>query len=71
MTVRYRLPSASTARIDAYDMMGRKVGVLVDSVVPSGLHESRWAPDDLSSGLYVLRLETASGSRVVPVVLIY
>jgi hypothetical protein len=45
------------ARITLYDLLARRVAVLVDEVKEAGSYEIVWEPVGLSSGIYFARLE--------------
>ncbi len=49
-------------RLTVYDVLGREVAVLVNGVQAAGFHEVRFDAGNLSSGLYIYRLETPQGS---------
>jgi hypothetical protein len=53
--LRLELSSGAALRIEAYDLLGRRVDVVADAVLASGAHEFRWEAPRLASGLYVLR----------------
>ena len=62
VTVTYRLPTPAEARLELYDLLGRRVAVLSDAPRPAGTHRLVWTPPDLAAGLYLLRLETPDTS---------
>ncbi|MFK7848688.1 MAG: T9SS type A sorting domain-containing protein [Rhodothermales bacterium] len=49
-------------RLSVYDMLGREVAVLVDGLQSAGAHEVSFEAGDLTSGLYMYRIETPQGS---------
>ena len=60
--ITYRLPQAGKVRLDVFDLLGRRVAELVESVQAAGEHNvsvdgARWA-----SGVYIYRLETEFGT---------
>jgi hypothetical protein len=57
--IRYGVPDQGHVRVSIYDALGRPVTRLVDEVVSRGYHSVRWAADNLPSGVYLYRLETA------------
>ena len=62
-TIRFALPNAGRVRIDVYNILGRKVATVLDAPCEAGYHEYQWNACDsrgraLSSGLYLLRLES-------------
>jgi PKD repeat protein len=60
VTVRYTLASSGPARLDVFDVAGRRVHVLADGVHAAGAHAVRWDRtvhgDRAARGVYVVRL---------------
>jgi hypothetical protein len=61
-TLRYELPIASHVRLEIYDLLGRKICVLVDQEHSPGAYEARWnslneAGIQVDSGIYFYRLQ--------------
>ena len=56
--IRFELNSPSDVRLEVFDVIGRKVAVLINSRMTSGSHEVRFDASSLSSGLYFYRLQT-------------
>jgi flagellar hook assembly protein FlgD len=74
-TVSFELPHAGHARVEAFDTRGRRVATLVDEDRAAGRFELPWLGRDdrgqeLSSGVYFLRLTHAAGEKVERVTLI-
>jgi hypothetical protein len=63
--VSYRLPRSGPASITLFDLLGRQVRVLADYDHTAGEHASLLDMSAFPSGVYVLRLETASGVRAL------
>lgn len=63
-TVRFAVPEAVHVTLVAHDMLGRRVAVLVDEPVAAGYHTARWRPQDLPSGVYLLRMDAGDQRRV-------
>jgi YD repeat-containing protein len=66
--LRFELPAAGRARLVVYDLAGRRVRTLVESVLAAGRHVTRWDGRDeagrlVGSGLFLARLETGAGAR--------
>ncbi|MBT8401661.1 MAG: T9SS type A sorting domain-containing protein [Rhodothermia bacterium] len=57
-TITYDVPSTSVVRVAVFDLLGRRIQVLVDGEVAPGTHRAVFEAGDLSSGLYVVRFET-------------
>ena len=60
-TIRYAVPTPSEIRLTVYDITGSKVAVLDQGLKTAGLHAVTFNADNLSSGLYLYRLETPAG----------
>jgi len=63
-TIEFALPAESRVRLTAYDLTGKLVAVLSDTVLPAGFHSIRWNAAALASGVYLIRLETTRPTRV-------
>ncbi len=59
----YALPSSTHTRLEVFDVLGRRVAVLVDAVRPQGEHEIVFDARGLPSGTYVVRLDAAGSVR--------
>ncbi len=67
-TLSIRLPAAGAARLDLYDLRGRRVRRLLDRSLPAGAFDVTWDGRDdrggrLAVGVYFARLETPRGAR--------
>ena len=56
----YELPARSEVRLEVFDMLGRRVAVLVDGVVDAGSHQVSFDAAQLSSGVYIYKLQAGS-----------
>ncbi|MFQ5570042.1 MAG: thrombospondin type 3 repeat-containing protein [Rhodothermales bacterium] len=61
-TIRFGMPETAPVTLVIYDVLGRRVRVLVDGTQKAGLHTVTFDAGDLTSGLYVYRLQTPRGS---------
>lgn len=59
-TLRFELNTPQPVRLSVYDLLGREIAVLVDQLMPAGLHQSRFDATGLSSGVYITRLQAGS-----------
>ena len=60
-TIGYELPENARVTLEVYDLLGQRVGVLVDETRPAGRHEVQFhAPPDVASGVYVYRLQAGA-----------
>jgi photosystem II stability/assembly factor-like uncharacterized protein len=68
-TITYEIAQPGVARLEVFDLLGRRVAVLVDGFQHAGAHEVRFEANDLPSGMYVYRLragsESASGRMIL------
>jgi CSLREA domain-containing protein len=55
--IRYGLPTLSNVKIEIYDMLGRKVSTLIDGQKPAGFHTVNFDGSNLSSGVYLYRIQ--------------
>lgn len=56
--IRFNLPVEAHVEIKAYDVSGREVADIADTKLPAGNHSINWSPENLSSGIYFVRLKT-------------
>jgi len=56
----FELSNPSDVRLEVFDMIGRRVTVLIDTRMTSGFHEVSFDASSLSSGVYFYRLQTNS-----------
>ncbi len=58
--ISYQLPESSHVTLDVFDMSGRRVANLVEGQVQAGSHQIIFDGSNLSSGVYVYRLQAGS-----------
>jgi hypothetical protein len=63
VTVEFVLSGPSDIRLDAFDVLGRHVATLTDSVYPAGAHRVTWSDTTIPSGVYLVRLQ--AGDTIV------
>lgn len=75
VSIDYQLASAQHVRLSVFDILGRRVRVLLDRKRPAGHHTLRWKGGagtgaELASGVYIVRMrtESTSDSRRVSIV---
>ena len=56
VTVGFELPVMGEVGIQLYDVLGRKVGTLVDEVMQQGAHSAYWDAGEMSSGIYFVQM---------------
>ncbi|MDA0683862.1 MAG: T9SS type A sorting domain-containing protein [Bacteroidetes bacterium] len=60
-TISFRLNTTQQVRLSVHDVLGREVAVLVSGVQPAGNFQTQFDATDLTSGMYIYRLQTAAG----------
>lgn len=55
--IKYQLPRSSYVTLEVFDVAGKLVTILVDESQPKGVHEVTFNGEELSSGLYICRMQ--------------
>ena len=55
-SVSFNIPDFGRVRLDVYDVKGSLVETLIDETMRPGHHKYAWRPEELSSGVYFLKL---------------
>ena len=61
--IQFTIPQASNVRLAVYNILGQQVAELVNDFKSAGSYNVSWNAEDLSSGLYLYRLET--GNQII------
>jgi hypothetical protein len=69
-TIEYGLPTAGRVRIDIYDLLGRRIEMLVDEEVQGGRHQVVWDASDYSSGVYFYRIKAGDYTEAKKMILL-
>ncbi len=72
-TIEYTIPNSSRAehcRLSIYDILGRKIKTLVNSVRNSGTHRVNFPAEDLPSGIYFYRLVAGNFSEAKKMIIL-
>ena len=59
-TINYQLPTTSHVSLKVFDILGREVATLVDRVEQPGYKSVQWSATNVSSGVYLYRLQAGS-----------
>jgi hypothetical protein len=62
-TIAYELRQSSRVTLAVYDLLGRQVATLVDSMMPAAAHTVQFDASQLASGMYMYRLQ--AGDQVL------
>ncbi len=69
-TIRFAIPKASVVKIDVYNLLGQRVKTLVNSRKPAGIHTVNFDAADLSSGIYIYRIQAVDFVQIKRMTLI-
>jgi hypothetical protein len=69
-TIEYGLPEAGHARIYIYDLLGRKIEMLVDEEKQAGQYRVIWDASNHSSGVYFYRIEAGDFTETRKMILL-
>lgn len=58
-SIKYALPEDSYVKIEIFNVSGQKIKTLLSEYRPAGYHEVVWDASDISSGIYIYRIEAA------------
>lgn len=56
-TIRFDIPKSSYTKIIVYNSLGKIVSELVNGKLDAGSYEVNWSPQNISSGIYLYRIE--------------
>jgi len=68
--ISYDLPQTGKINISAYDVTGRQIATILNQELTTTKGNTTWTPDNLPSGVYVLRIETPDHSITQKVMLL-
>jgi hypothetical protein len=69
-TIHFQIPELSFVTLKVYDVLGSKVGTIVNEEKPIGSYEVEFDADNLPSGVYFYRLQAGDFQQVKKMVLI-
>ena len=55
--IRFYLPKTEFVDLKVYSITGREIETLINGEVPSGFHEVHWTAKNLSSGVYIYKMQ--------------
>lgn len=69
-TIKYDLPQSSFVKLVVFDMLGREVKTLVSEEKYAGTYSLEFAADNLSSGMYLYKLQANGFTQTKKIILI-
>jgi hypothetical protein len=67
LTISFALPQAQDISLTAYDILGRQAAVLAHGRYSEGIHRLQWSSQNIGTGIYFLRLQSASQTLTMKV----
>lgn len=68
--IRFSLPESRFVNLSVYNMIGQKVADLVSETMPSGIHEVNFDASNLTSGIYLARIEAGDFKQLIKMTLV-
>lgn len=69
-TIEFNLPVAGPVKLQAYNILGQTVAILIDANMSAGNHKIEFDGSDLPSGIYFYRISHAAGTMTRKMVMI-
>jgi hypothetical protein len=69
-SIKYSIPEAGNIKLAVYNLIGEEVAVLVNGVVQAGQYEITFDASNLTSGIYLYKLQTATSTEVKKMMLL-
>ncbi|HIA29790.1 MAG TPA: T9SS type A sorting domain-containing protein, partial [Candidatus Marinimicrobia bacterium] len=69
-TLRYDLPQESDVTLTIYDITGRMVQTLVNELQQAGMKKVIWNASDVSSGVYIYRIQAGNFTKTRKMILL-
>lgn len=68
--IRFNLPGESNIKVSVYDVLGNLVQVIFDGIQSAGEHNIQWNAENVTSGIYMIRLETGDFVKSIKSILL-
>ncbi len=56
-TIRFSIPQSSNVKLSVYNVVGQEISVLINGTIEAGSHEATFNTVNLSSGVYLYKLQ--------------
>jgi hypothetical protein len=67
--IEYQIPTSKFVSLKVLDLLGREVAVLVNGIMPAGIHTATWDASTMASGVYFYRFNAGSYSEIKKMIL--
>jgi hypothetical protein len=67
-TISYQLPGNDFVNLRVFDMLGKEITILVNEEQQKGYHQIRFKPQNLSSGIYLIRMNAGVFSQTTKII---
>jgi len=68
--IEYTLPQPGEVEIELFDLLGRRVAVIFQGYQHAGSHTARFNLEELTSGIYLLRLKAPGGQATAKIIIL-
>jgi len=68
--IAFSLPEKAAVTLEIYDVLGRKVAILVNGKLPAGRHIVKWNARDFASGIYFYKFTSKKYSKTRKMILV-
>ena len=68
--IKFSLPKAEKVKIEVFNLLGKKVRILIDDQLPIGFHEVKFNTQDLPSGIYAYKITAGQYQAVKKMLLL-
>ena len=69
--IKFSLPKPETVKIEVYNIIGQKIETLLNKPMPAGYHEVEFNGQNLSSGIYLYKIEAGAWQDVKKMILLH
>jgi hypothetical protein len=69
-TIQFHLPKESEISIDLYNVLGEKMQTLVNGIYSKGIYSINFSSGELSSGIYLYKMQTEKTSLTKKLIII-
>lgn len=69
-TIKYSLSYSSSVVLEVYDILGRKITTLINETQDAGQHTITWHANDISSGVYLYKLDVGDNCETKSMLLL-